>query len=127
MPRASIRTATQWQRSICAVSRNWILTQYRCAASMDATSDKRPDMFIVAPSITIRCIYPHEGAAMRAIRVSALADTPQAFGQTLAQAMALTDVEYDRRAQASARGRERTFIVAEDRQAQWIGSIAGHD
>ncbi len=64
---------------------------------------------------------------MRAIRVRALADTPQAFGQTLAQARALSDEEYARRAQMSASGQERIFIVAENRASDWIGMIAGHD
>lgn len=64
---------------------------------------------------------------MRAIRVRALADTPEAFGQTLAQAQALSDEEYTRRTQTAALGQERTFIVAEDGNADWIGMIAGHD
>ena len=57
---------------------------------------------------------------MRAIRVRALADTPEAFGQTLAQAQALSDEEYARRTQAAALGQERTFIVAEDGNADWV-------
>jgi len=78
-------------------------------------------------SITIRSIRAHEGAAMRAIRERALADTPEAFGQTLAQARALSDEEYARRAQVSALGQERTFLAAENGNGDWIGMIAGHD
>jgi len=78
-------------------------------------------------SITIRPIRAHEGAAMRAIRLRALADSPEAFGQTLAQARALSDQEYCRRARTSALGEERTFIVAEAGGGEWVGMIAGHD
>lgn len=82
---------------------------------------------MIDTSIKIRSIRAHEGAAMRAIRERALADTPEAFGQTLAQARALSDEEYTRRAQASALGEERIFIAAEDGGDEWIGMIAGHN
>jgi ribosomal protein S18 acetylase RimI-like enzyme len=64
---------------------------------------------------------------MRAIRLRALAETPEAFGQTLAEARAMSDDEYARRARAGAAGQERIFLVAESDAAGWVGMVGGYD
>jgi GNAT superfamily N-acetyltransferase len=81
----------------------------------------------VEEDLTIRRIRVGEGPQLRAIRLRALADAPDAFGQTLAQASSLGADEYEARARVAAEGQERAFFVAETDRGGWVGMIAGHD
>ena len=78
-------------------------------------------------NVTIRQIRVGEGPQLRAIRLRALAEAPDAFGQTLAQAASLGVDEYEARARIAAEGQERTFFVAETSGDEWVGMVAGHD
>ena len=53
---------------------------------------------------TIRC---DEGPALRAIRLRALAESPSAFGSTLAATAAMSMEEWARRAEQHAAGEQR--------------------
>ena len=77
-------------------------------------------------TINVRPISPGEGERLRAIRLTALADAPEAFGQTLEQARAMLDDEYDTWAESGAAEDDRLFLAAE-RQNQWVGMVGGHD
>jgi ribosomal protein S18 acetylase RimI-like enzyme len=76
-------------------------------------------------SLHIRPIRPDEGPRLRDIRLRALADTPEAFGQTLEQAQAMSDAEYRTRASAAAAGVDRVFLVAENDEREWVGMVGG--
>src|SRR5262249_4141311 len=72
----------------------------------------------------IRRIRPGEGLKLRALRLRALADTPMAFGSTLAREQAFPESVWHERAAGAAAGLGRaTFIAAE--ADQWIGLATG--
>jgi GNAT superfamily N-acetyltransferase len=76
----------------------------------------------VAPAI--RRIRADEGSPLRAFRLRALADAPQAFGSTLAQEEAFPEGVWQARAERGARGGESiTFVAEHDRR--WIGIATG--
>ena len=75
----------------------------------------------------IRLIRRGEGRQLRAIRLRALADIPEAFGQTLEQASAISEDEYEMRACAEAEGDERVSLIAESVQDGWVGMVAGRN
>lgn len=60
----------------------------------------------------VRRIAPDEAAALRAVRLAALADSPAVFGSTLDRELAFTDDEWHQRATASASGDERLTLLA---------------
>ena len=75
----------------------------------------------------MRRIRPGEGTRVKAIRLSALADIPEAFGETLEEARTKTAEEYEVRACACARGQDAVFLVAENGQDDWLGMVGGHN
>lgn len=77
--------------------------------------------------MNIRRIRPGEGGRLRAIRLTALSDAPEAFGETLEEARALSDAEYEARARAGAEGRTGVFLVAETDLREWVGMVGGLD
>jgi GNAT superfamily N-acetyltransferase len=74
--------------------------------------------------ITVRQIKPTEGASLRAIRLRALADSPEAFGSTLAETEARPMSYWDMRARGDTGDQRSTLFVAED-AGQWIGLVGG--
>jgi len=81
----------------------------------------------VEEDLRIRQIRAGDGPQLKAIRLRALAEAPDAFGQTFAQASSLDADEYEARARIAAEGQERAFFVAETSGDEWVGMIAGHD
>jgi RimJ/RimL family protein N-acetyltransferase len=77
--------------------------------------------------MSIRRIRAGDGSRLRAIRLAALADEPNAFGETLRQAGALSDQEYDARASAWAEGDAAVFLVTETEQNRWIGMVGARN
>jgi GNAT superfamily N-acetyltransferase len=73
--------------------------------------------------ITIRRIRPDEGPRLRAIRLEALAESPSAFGSTLAETEARPPAYWERRAADNAAGEGSVMFVAED-PGGWCG-LAG--
>ena len=76
-------------------------------------------------NITVRRIQSGEGARLKAIRLTALADMPEAFGETLAEARSLSNNEYAVRALAGAAGNDWMFLVAENVDNDWVGMVGG--
>jgi GNAT superfamily N-acetyltransferase len=72
----------------------------------------------------IRQIKSTEGDRLRAIRLQAIADSPTAFGSTLAETQALSSEDWDHRARGNAAGDNATMFVAED-QGAWVGLAGG--
>ena len=77
--------------------------------------------------MNIRRIRPGEGGRLRAIRLTALSDAPEAFGETATEAGALSDDEYEARARTGAEGRTGVFLVAETDRHEWVGMVGGLD
>ena len=73
--------------------------------------------------VTIRRIRPDEGARLRAIRIEALADSPSAFGSTLAETIRRPYAYWEHRAADNAAGEESVLFVAEEPEG-WCG-LAG--
>jgi len=63
---------------------------------------------------TVRRILPVEAETYRKVRLSALADSPAAFGSTHANESLLTDLEWEERARRSSAGTERAMFFALD-------------
>src|SRR5262245_60772045 len=74
--------------------------------------------------VEIRRIRADEGLRLRALRLRALADAPQAFGSTLAREHAFVDSTWHERAAGGATGSARATFVAEA-QGQWVGMATG--
>ena len=75
-------------------------------------------------SIEIRPVRAEEWAELRAIRLRALADSPDAFGSTYAEESGRPDDFWMARAQQSSSGEDRvTFIAAGD--SGWVGLAVG--
>src|SRR5262249_40348820 len=74
--------------------------------------------------LLIRRIRADESLALRALRLHALADSPMAFGSTLAREEAFADEVWRERARNSAAGEDRVTYVAEDGD-RWIGLVTG--
>ena len=72
----------------------------------------------------VRQIRADEGPRLRALRLRALADSPWAFGSTLAREEAFTDNVWQERAALSAAGEDRVTFIAED-DDRWIGMATG--
>src|SRR5215472_9592468 len=75
-------------------------------------------------SIRVRQIQSWEGAALRDIRLRAIADRPDAFAVSLAQTLAETDKGWTTWATRSALGDTHILYVAED-AGTWIGMVGG--
>ena len=77
---------------------------------------------------TIRRIRRDEGLRLRALRLSALADAPMAFGSTLAREEGFPAHVWHERAEGGATGTDGVTFVAE-RDGEWIGLATGlaHD
>lgn len=75
-------------------------------------------------SVRIRRVTPAEWREYREIRLRMLADTPMAYGETVASASTLPDDEWRRRAE---RGEEpgNVTLVAVDDAGVWVGMMRG--
>lgn len=71
----------------------------------------------------VRRLRDDEWPALRELRLAALADAPQAFGGTLAEAQALPDAQWQDRARLGARSDE-ALMVAES-EGQMVGMALG--
>src|SRR5262249_23529737 len=72
----------------------------------------------------LRRIRSGEGLQLRDLRLRALADAPDAFSTTLAEARAYPEQDWDERAAGGAKGSERaTFILIDG--GRWQGMAGG--
>lgn len=77
-----------------------------------------------ASGVLVRRIRSTEGGRFRAIRLRAVADSPGAFGSTLAEIEARPTQYFHDRAAAGAEGEESVLFVAEE-SGDWIGLVGG--
>jgi GNAT superfamily N-acetyltransferase len=73
---------------------------------------------------SVRRIRPDEGPAFRAIRLEAIAESPTAFGSTLAEIEGRPAHYWDERARTGAAGDENVLVVA-DEGGRWVGIAGG--
>ncbi|HEX2499870.1 MAG TPA: GNAT family N-acetyltransferase [Methylomirabilota bacterium] len=72
----------------------------------------------------VRRVRPDEGLRLRALRLQALADTPSAFGSTLAREEAFAEAVWHERATRGALGEISVTYVAEESD-RWVGMVTG--
>lgn len=63
--------------------------------------------------LVVRRIGAEEGPQLKALRLRALAEEPEAFGETVAEAEARDEAEYGARARAASDGDRRAWFLAE--------------
>lgn len=73
----------------------------------------------------VRRIAADEAATLKRVRLSALADAPNAFGSTLAVEAERPDSQWAERASAAAAGIERVMFFVEDDEAGVVGLAGG--
>lgn len=74
---------------------------------------------------SVRRIRPDDVAALRRVRLAALADSPAAFGSTFERESLLTESDWEERATRSSSGDERATFFAVDGDAV-IGLVVGY-
>jgi ribosomal protein S18 acetylase RimI-like enzyme len=72
----------------------------------------------------VRRIHAHEGPRLRALRLSALADAPTAFGSTVAETQAHPQEYWDQLARETAIAETHARFVAEEDE-RWYGMVGG--
>ena len=75
--------------------------------------------------ISVRRVRSGEWQALRALRLRALAEAPNAFGSTLAREAAFPDDTWRERAGAGAAGIDRVTFIAERGDGRWCGLATG--
>jgi GNAT superfamily N-acetyltransferase len=82
-----------------------------------------------AGAVTIRRIRPEDGELLREARVRGLADSPDAFGQSLQEAVSRPADEWDLAARQSSLGDRRAWYFAErdteDAEPRVVGIVQG--
>lgn len=71
----------------------------------------------------LRRIRAGEGPALREIRLRALAESPSAFGSTLAREQAFDQALWASRARESSAGSAAATFVVEDASGDWLGLV----
>lgn len=74
---------------------------------------------------SVRRIRADEGPAMRAIRLRALSDAPEAFGSEYGETSERPDSEWVERADRTSEGGQQAMFVAEV-DGEWQGMVLGH-
>jgi len=75
--------------------------------------------------IVVRSVLPSDWREVRALRLQALADTPIAFGETLATAERLDDDEWRMRAGRGQRD-HAALLAAITPEGTWVGTMGGY-
>lgn len=76
-------------------------------------------------SITVRRILPVEGRLLRDLRLRSLRDSPDAFGQSVAEAAARDDQDWNQQARQASAGDRRAWYVALEEDGQEVGLVQG--
>jgi len=90
--------------------------QARCSDGSDADG--------LTSVMNVRRVKADEGPRLRAIRLSALADAPNAFGSTLQEEQAFPPEHWTRYAQEAAVSETKAIFVAEEDE-RWFGLVRG--
>jgi GNAT superfamily N-acetyltransferase len=77
------------------------------------TANETTDRHAAPGSVRVRRIGPDEGALLKALRIRALAEEPEAFGESVAEAEARDEAEYAARARSASDGDRRAWFLAE--------------
>lgn len=84
-------------------------------------------MTVPNQDVVVRRVRSDEVAEFKAIRLRALADTPDAFGQTLANAQAMPESLWIERVTNGAAGEVSVILVAVDRiTEEWLGMTGSY-
>lgn len=84
-------------------------------------------MTVPNQDVVVRRVRPDEVAEFKAIRLRALADSPDAFGQTLAHAQAMPESLWIERVTNGAAGEVSVILVAVDRiTEEWLGMTGSY-
>jgi GNAT superfamily N-acetyltransferase len=75
--------------------------------------------------ITVTTVRPENWVEFRDIRLQMLADTPIAFGETLAHAQGTTEAGWLARV-ARATQPDRTAVAAVDETGRWVGTMSAY-
>src|SRR5690242_8572398 len=79
-------------------------------------------MSVPNQDVVVRRVRPDEVAEFKTIRLRALADAPDAFATTLAQAQAMPESQWVHRVTRGAAGEESLMLIAMDRiTEEWLG------
>jgi GNAT superfamily N-acetyltransferase len=114
MQAKSILGISELQKTLLAASGS------RDQREAPGTPERTPNRCV----LVIRQILPTEGNQLRAIRLQAIAESPSAFGSTLAETQALSAEDWAKRASRNATGEVAVMFVAEDEGA-WVGLAGG--
>lgn len=76
-------------------------------------------------AVAVRRIRPDDGALLKRVRLTALLDTPSAFGSSHADEDGRPDEEWDARATAGSESAERSTFFAFDGD-EVVGLVGGH-
>jgi GNAT superfamily N-acetyltransferase len=76
-------------------------------------------------SIRVRRITPDDWSALRELRLTALRDAPEAFGQTHEETGRQADEEWQSTARAAAAGDRRAWFLAQDDAGRHVGLVLG--
>lgn len=88
-------------------------------------------MLAADPPLRIRRVTPDDGPVLRDLRLRSLADSPEAFGQPLEEAMAQPDAEWTAQARVASIGDRRAWFIAEqdapypERPPRTLGVVLG--
>jgi hypothetical protein len=63
---------------------------------------------------------------LRDLRLEMLADTPIAYGETLAEALALDEAEWRFRARRAASPESTSIVAIDDATGRWVGNMSGY-
>jgi GNAT superfamily N-acetyltransferase len=75
--------------------------------------------------VMIRQVRADDGPAFRAIRLEAIADSPTAFGSSLAETQSRPPQYWEQRVASAAAGHDNVLFVAES-AAGWVGIAGGY-
>jgi RimJ/RimL family protein N-acetyltransferase len=73
--------------------------------------------------ITIQRIKPEQWQLLRELRLAALLDSPDAFGQSYDEALGQPDAEWRAAAQTASDGDRRTWFIARDMNGSAVGLV----
>src|SRR3954453_55176 len=80
--------------------------ELRHSAVMERSSVRRVDPF------TIRRVEPADWATLRDLRIRSLRDAPQAFGQSVDDALRQSETDWTHLARQGSSGDRRTWLIA---------------
>jgi hypothetical protein len=75
---------------------------------------------------TFRTATENDWRELRDLRLQMLADTPVAYAETLAQALALDEAERRFRARRAASPENTSIVAIDEATGRWVGNMSGY-